>query len=656
MKNWYWIELIGFDVDAKDFGVSDFLQRTSGNVEGVSFLFSNVDFVNTHDGITGKNLSPCESSYGAHPYNEERARQVWSDVRLKELIGEFHGHGVKVVFSCFNTFTYGLDGEMQMGKFCAAHREIWDCNKDGNPVYGVNVLKHLKDGSLYEDYLFSQLDRVIRDYGFDGVHVADGISTARLSVQNGDFSDDMVGQFLDSGDYPLQRTVDTKAAYKSRRKLILKNYYEEYVTFLSNRWAEYYKKMFATVKGLIVFNNCWTLDPFEALYRYGFDYAKVKDFAAYGVMIEEISATRPILCKQDNAGYESTLQDGAGYHYKYMLMQMGNRVCMPERRLLPLTPIKDDAEQWDILRHNPMELHRDIVRRNNIFAYRNGLVRCTDEPFYCTSDAVPKKDWDWLFEVYDKSGGEMPESVCGFTVLYSQSRIYKELHEYIRTKNYTSQEFHFELLQYGLDISCMARADDAAKIKSPVLIFNYEDLTESEKRAVKECSAPTVVIGRADDLDGEKFDAGYPVTVRNVKVYAGAGKDFAEAAGRFRFTKTERGDKLGGLWTAPLSYNRLPAAYFKILVKILSAICELPQPTDGVHICKLKAKEEGVYRYLISNDRYCYALPKIAHTKKIKSAKSLFKYEGYPVYTDGDAFIDRVPPRGISVVEIREER
>ena len=49
-------------------------------------------------------------------------------------------------------------------------------------------------------------------------------------------------------------------------------------------------------------------------------------------------------------------------------------------------------------------------------------------------------------------------------------------------------------------------------------------------------------------------------------------------------------------------------------------------------------------------------MPRIVHGKKIGAAVSLLKYKGYPVYVDGDAFIDRVPPRGMSVVDIREER
>ena len=107
-KNWYWIELIGFDREADDYGVGHFFEVTSGNIEGITFLFSNIDFVNLHDGITGKTLRPCDCSYGATLYSEERKRQPWTDVQLKGLVDELHKKGVKVTFSFFNLFTYNF--------------------------------------------------------------------------------------------------------------------------------------------------------------------------------------------------------------------------------------------------------------------------------------------------------------------------------------------------------------------------------------------------------------------------------------------------------------------------------------------------------------------------------------------------------------------
>ena len=106
-EQWYWIELIGFDKNKADFGVEDFLSRNSGKVYGISLLLYNCDFVNLHKGIDKEeeiDLSCC--SYAGHQYNEEREIQRWTNYELRELVAQIHKHGVKVIFSVFNNFTY----------------------------------------------------------------------------------------------------------------------------------------------------------------------------------------------------------------------------------------------------------------------------------------------------------------------------------------------------------------------------------------------------------------------------------------------------------------------------------------------------------------------------------------------------------------------
>lgn len=72
-----------------------------------------------------------------------------------------------------------------------------------------------------------------------------------------------------------------------------------------------------------------------------------------------------------------------------------------------------------------------------------------------------------------------------------------------------------------------------------------------------------------------------------------------------------------------------------------------------MHLTKQKISD-GAYRYLISNDTYGYVLPELRHGSPIKNALSVTKYKGYKVYVEGDAFVDRVPPRGMSIVELEE--
>ncbi|MBQ9920617.1 MAG: hypothetical protein IJO52_00390 [Clostridia bacterium] len=653
-KNWYWIELIGFDCEAKDYGVDHFFDVTSGNIEGITFLFSNIDFVNLHDGITGKTLQPCDCSYGATLYSEERKRQPWTDVQLKGLVSELHKRGVKVTFSFFNLFTYGNDnGELTLGEFCKNHEELWDRGPKGDKIYGINVLKHLGD-KLYEDYLFSQINRVISDYGFDGVHLADGISTFRPSVQNGDFSDDIVGQFMSFSGISLPERAESKKDYISRRKEIITKYYFRYLTFLSERWKSFYDKLYSTVNGIVILNNAWTCNPFEALYRYGFDYSKISSHKAFGVMLEDVSPTMPILSKADNAGYDSTDEDCAGYHYKYMLMQMACKTCMKNTNIMALTSVKDTTEQWDILRHSPMELARNIARRKNTYIFNGQYETCIEKPVFCLSNGLSKSDWTWLHSLFDNADRGGMEKVCGYTVVFSQNQIYREVESYIKERRLSSSEINYRLMLNGLDIGCMSDYQSIEMLNSPVIITNYHLLDEAERKTVARIKSPLVVMGEKVDLDGERIKAHFDIVIRNMPLYDGIKEDIKSLERHARIKKAAPSpDRIGGIWTAPLRYSSLPNAYYKALSKILSRLISLPVSPEGCHVTKQKISD-GKYRYLISNDTHKYLLPEITCGGTPRSAVSVLKYRGYKVAVTPSSFIDRIPPRGMCIVETEE--
>ena len=85
-KNWHWIELIGFDNTSPDYGVAAFLSRLAKAPEGVSLLFSHIDFLNTFTPDGEYPLRPCDCSYSGHEFSVERRRQVWTNLQLKGLI------------------------------------------------------------------------------------------------------------------------------------------------------------------------------------------------------------------------------------------------------------------------------------------------------------------------------------------------------------------------------------------------------------------------------------------------------------------------------------------------------------------------------------------------------------------------------------------
>ena len=362
MERWYWIELIGFDNEASDFGVDAFLSRNV-TTTGVSLLFSHVDFLFASD---GEALPPTACSYCCHEYNSERRRQAWTTEQLRGLVSALKERGIKVFFSCFDMTKSITDTE-------------WLCFRQ-NGAAGRTIYPIKRIGSKYVyDEIIDGISRAIDFYGFDGFQLADGLSSNRYSIENSDFS---LSLCADSGiNIPSELMTCGTDTYTARRGWILKNARLEWTRFISERWAALYDKLFEKIKKPIMFNNAWTRDSFEALYRYGLDYRKCHADKAFAVMVEENSATRAITAACDEGDVEFSLSHRKSFTYEYALMQQDIRIVTGGLKQISLTPISDTLEQWDALRHCPTELMRSIVRRYNNFVFRGGRFEvCSDAP------------------------------------------------------------------------------------------------------------------------------------------------------------------------------------------------------------------------------------------------------------------------------------
>ena len=409
MERFYWIELIGFDNESPDYGVGEFLSRCV-SITGVSILFSHIDFIFDDNGDL---LSPKACSYFGHEYNKERRRQTWTKAELRGLIAELHLRGVKVFFSSFDM----TENIKDTSRLCF--------NSLGKPEKLLYVIKPTGNGMTVGDEVIDRLSKTLDLYGFDGLQLADGLSCARLSIENGDFSLPLCkgAPFA----IPDRLMKEGEEVYKKRRSFILKSKRYEWTLYLAGLWAEFYEKLYSKIKKPIMFNNAWTRDSFEALYRYGIDYARIQPDKAYAVMIEENSATRAITNARDEGGVEFSLEHRKSFHYEYALMQQNIRLYTEGLRQISLTPITDTMEQWDALRHCPTELSRAIVRRFNNFVFRNGGFEvCCDAPHYCLSDGVPASDWKWL-DLQESYRIPSPDFIDGFVAVFNKDCLYSTL-------------------------------------------------------------------------------------------------------------------------------------------------------------------------------------------------------------------------------------
>ncbi len=671
-RNWHWIELIGFDNTLPDFGVEAFLSRLAEAPEGISILFSNLDFVNAFRADEKEFfLRPCDCSYDGHPFGEEHARQAWTNVQLKALIKTLQARDIKVVFSIFNYAVYhDENGQTVVSSFASEHPQLFNYNQNFQKSTTLNFAKTMQGGGLYGAYFVEKLKQVIDYYGFDGVQLADGISHSRPSIENGDFTDEIVGQFrqwLQNNGKNVSKKLcdvgDDVEKYRVRRKYILRNLYFEFLLFTDACYQQFYDCLYAKVdpkKYIIILNTFWTRDPFEAFYRYGVDYRTAYHKDVYAFMIEDVSPNYPVLMKNDRGGVTPCMKDVKYSHYEFFTMQTFLKALLPQAKFVSLSAVRDTQEQWNAIHDTTNELTRAIYRRENCKIFHDGQwMNCSSAPFYCLSDGVPAHDWALM----NKLENRRAENVCGvlgYTYFYARDAVKKEVQAYAKTRVYTAQKTVNELLKCGAQICGAVTPESVQDLSSPILALFPENYSQEEQQALLASKAPTVILSYKQAYGQELYRGNVILSVRNAS--------FAltdEQIQALRSVDTwKRCNKIaenanGAVWTSPLRYQEWNERFLRRLSAILNAWAGAPNVVEEQACeCKITTFQTGENRFvmLVSNDEYWVSRPKISFPKPLQSVKSLTKYAGYRVPVYKNSFFPKVAPRSMEIIEIETQK
>ena len=667
MEQWYWIELIGFDNEASDYGVQSFLDRTNTKVEGVSLLFCNSEFVLEHKDTDEEWTFPIvHCTYGGYYYGDDRNRQPWTNIQLKGLVKELQRHGVKVLFSVFDFYSHRTEtGERIFGEWATSHEEIFALDKNGwNSKSLLCPIKRLKDGRYFEDIFIERFKQTALYYGFDGIQVADGVSSHRLALQNGDISDDLIAQFkADTGldDPKLLDTAQSKTAYRARRSYLFNHLHYEWVEWQANRWARFYEKFYTAFENTgvkLYFNSVWTRDPFEAYLRYGIDY-KTAMCKADGIMVEW-AIPQQISCVQDNAGVYLSPSRKPDYNYEYTLTQQNIKAYLPRIKQQTMSGIKDTHEQWELMNVAPMEQESAFFRRNNnpVFTGER-FENASNGPWYCLSSGLKSYEWASLNAKESVSVIQNFVEPMGILNVWSDC-IPTEAKRYLQTRDYSISQIKYELFFSGLCMGGAVRAEDTAKVNAPLLACNTDSYARADIEALEQSSLPTVIIGQSNPVKGCRcvYQGEYlSVWLRNIQ--GEYDSDFAQLKKYDKKTVRKYGSDLGfgGLWTCPLSYNTLPKAFFKTLADIINRIFSFPTVISKRNHCTVTGYKTGekTYRLLVHNQENCYHYSQIKLPFTVKSARVANKFINHYIGVHGDMISEKVCPRGASIVDIEQE-
>ncbi len=673
-KKWCWIELIGFDNTSTDYGVQDFIDRAGFVPTGVSLLISWLGFVFQHKNLdTEKLLNNGECSYVGHKSCPERKRQQWTNLQLKGLVDALHSHGIKVFISFFNYCSYMEDnGKVFVDPFHKEHPEIYE--KDSAGAYiSTHMLKRLSDGRYYEDVLQEKTVKALVDYNFDGIQIADGISSPRLTLPSSICRDDILLQFTEKTGISIPDNTDVS-------EFVRENCYLEYTRFCADRWNEFFGKFYSKLKAAnkeAHFNSAWTSCPFESIYRYGVDYRGVLNAGAKSCVIEDVSGAVSVLAKEYN-GYLMTDEERRRVPYWFLTKLMLNRATLDGADILPIANLHDNMEQWGVYEHLRTYMTTSVCSNLNTLLYtKNGVKSLIDGPLYCLCDSLKAHDWDFIRSVWNSAYTENVYGNAGVTLVWSDKVLDAELKEFYNNRRTPTSHVVSELLYGAAPIGGIVRVENIKYMPKPLgiysgalLIVNPDLLTDDEwntvissDRDIFTISLPSSIPAGFKIIVEEKNSFGGIVLATNKKA-----RDLKVITNNTEYSFNSKYDKepLDGLWTHALAHKPYSNDFWIECGYAIQELSGAPSidkdliTEHSVHrrVCKyicIQTTDIKRCRAILINDDYWYNLPVLKFDKEIKEAIGITKYDGYEINKTAYTVSTLVPLKGSEVIDIKFE-
>lgn len=501
----YWIELCGFDNSREDLGVNKFLGAIPQNVTGIVILFANVEFYNSFSpSAEEKFLDLDDCVYGGRRRFKENDDLLWTNFQLKKLVSILHEKKIKVYATVFDSME-----TIREGSFSELHGETAQLMADGSRNPCVDVTATLTDGRNYGKFLVSQIKAALKYYDFDGAHFADGISSWRIPLQITDFSSGRLLEFSEFlSDAKKKKSVallaEKNAVENNSRRVAEKvwnGYRAEWIEFCSRKWAEFYNflcgELSAAGKECIA-NIAWVRDPFEALYRYGFDYRLIDFSKLSAIIVNDVN--RKVTPESDSCGFKISKDEHKYSNNDAPPVMMAWRAAVGNVKHYTMVPVRDNQEKWDALSSCPNSFNAKAYRRNNCFYFDGEYKRICEGLLYCLSTGVGENEWRFIAEkeTASRSAGERPQ---GFCWLFSETAFGKEVKNYVDNRTPSAFWKLRELQISGLSLYTVTRFEHIYNIDMPLVCFSVNDFSEEERRRLETYNKnPLIIFGNRNPL------------------------------------------------------------------------------------------------------------------------------------------------------------
>lgn len=694
-KYYLWTPLVGFDMEKQDRGVEEYFSKIKSKPAGIALFVFNADIIYLHNGLDKEIQFPSSycNYYGA-VRNEIRHIQPWTNHKFKELVNNINKRGVETYISVMGAHTIPEDAAKVSGLFGYVSSQQYlvenqEACIEGTPWTGhTYVLKRLKDGSYFEDFFVKKVLQTLEDYGADGLHLSDAIFPPCMQLQKGDFSYDMIDQFVRHTGINLPNGMANyvkESEYtdiSKRANYIWNNFRLEWIRFIGYRWNEFLTKLCSNLHAhgkKVMLNNCWTSEPFESLYRYGIDYKSLTN-AGVDIICQEQQANTFMVIggnKEDN-------RDAT--YCKSMLM----RAYAPNINHSTITFAKDSTEEAAVISHLPCAYEREQQLLANYYTYEDGeYKRAIDSYFVDLADALSNNEWDYLVDVYEKIFADEKFKVIAPVLVWSDDYLSDTyFKEYIRDRRWSTHKFLAGVNKYGGGVRTVCKVNELKTLNADLFVPNVDLLDEESTNQILNYKNGKVILTLPKEKDNGKFvgvrfeDIGViDCEARTVCYVLNSDDKYVEEI-TTALAITDNSEDIDfskeikdtSSWTEDVVFRKVSKGFITAIAKILKKQTNLRHgiKLDRDSDCTVLQLDKNLYRLIYPNyNVYSYTSEKVIIGNKFESVQNKGNYPAQPfklvmdngqvVANTGDkklaeraiGFIIKATPSGVAIADIK---
>lgn len=366
-----------------------------------------------------------------HSVNTERC---WTRRQLQGLAVELHQYGVKVFVGFHGAWWSKSVWLEQHSELFITLREgrkadnpsvfndITRITDKGVPVLvkqssepgmqgALNPLARTKEGEWFEDIFCKILVDCLNDYHFDGVFMSEGMVGLSVTLNLGDYSDDMISQFSDFASVQVKGTTTLEKSAD-----IWENHRADWFRFYTKRWGGFYHKLSDALKQAgkeLATMDAWARGPADSIYDFGIDYLELYDAGIdYYVMQsrEENWGRRghcdPFVWEPGQIAAVATIKTRA-----------------PQLKLLWAVSACVATEHWNAIRDLPNVLERQLLGLplTGYLAPDGSFKRSYDGYLAHEADYLTCAEWSWLTKRLQHSFTSDIQRMLGAAIVWSDN-------------------------------------------------------------------------------------------------------------------------------------------------------------------------------------------------------------------------------------------